>query len=115
PGACVQALDFVNEQVGHSQSVMQDEKQKAMAEHMKESAMTSHEPDGQMPGDMNGGASWQGQDGMHCAQVHAVKAGEGLFDIGYDYGVSAQAMVNANPDVSAPNYTIYVGQQICIP
>jgi len=147
PGHCVQALDFVNEQVGHSQSVMQDEKQKAVAEHMQENAMTMHEPDdkmmgdkggpepdGKMMGDMDGGASWQGKDGpepdgkmmdggaswpgkegMHCANVHVVKAGEGLFDIGYDYDVSAQAMVNANPDVKAPDYTIYIGQQICIP
>ncbi len=63
---------------------------------------------------MDGGSGGKGS-GMYCSSYHTVKPGEGLFDIGVDYGKSAQQMVNANPDVKAPNYTIYVGQKICIP
>ena len=57
-------------------------------------------------------------DGALRRQFEELKiklAGEGLFDIGFSYGVSAQAMVNANASVKAPNYTIYVGQSLCIP
>ena len=46
PGACVQALDFVNQQVGHSEYEQMKAKQEAMAEHKDESW------DG---GDMSGG------------------------------------------------------------
>jgi len=113
PGECVRALDFVNEQVGHSQATMVEEKRAAMAEHMQENAPSMDQHDGGM--NMSGGAMWGDGSGMGCASYHVVKAGEGLFDIGMDNGVSAQAMVNANPDVKAPNYTIFVGQKICIP
>ena len=47
--------------------------------------------------------------------MYTVKPGQGLFDIGASFGVSAQAMVNANPNVMGPHYTIYVGQVLCIP
>jgi hypothetical protein len=101
PGACVQALDFINQQVGHSEyEAMQKE-------------MGSMKGQG---GDMwMGGGNMDGGMGMNCSTYHKVMPGEGLFDIGYDYSVSPQAMVNANPSVSAPSYTIYVGQSLCIP
>jgi hypothetical protein len=45
-----------------------------------------------------------------------VKAGEGLYDIGAQYKVSPQAMLDANPDVrKGDQLWVYVGQRICIP
>jgi len=117
PGACVQALDFINEQVGHSQNEKIQAKQDAMEEHMKDSAGDMHEPmDKGMPKDMDGGAMWgDGSSGMYCADYVVVQPGDGLFDIGYDNGKTPQQMVDANPDVKAPNYVLYVGQKVCIP
>lgn len=120
PGACVQALDFVNQQVGHSEYEQMKAKQDAVAEHKKDSWDGGKMEDGPMP-DMSGGSMWVDGSGggkgsgMYCSEYHTVKAGEGLFDIGFDYGVTPQQIVNANPDVKAPNYTIVVGQKICIP
>jgi len=121
PGKCVQALDFVNEQVGHSQSEKMQAKQDAMAEHLQSSAGDLHEPMGKpgdmdKPGDRDGGAMWgDGSDGMYCANYHVVRPGDGLFDIGFDNDKTPQQMVDANPDVKGPNYVLYVGQKVCIP
>lgn len=100
PGACVQAKDFVNQQVGHTESEMLAKKHEEMAKKGPS---------------MGGGMPMGGGKQMDCYNYHKVMAGEGLFDIGYDYGVSPQAMVDANPSIKAPNYTIYVGQMVCIP
>lgn len=51
-----------------------------------------------------------------CSTTHTVKNGETLYGIGYKYGVSSKAIVDANPWVrSQRNMYVYVGQQICIP
>jgi hypothetical protein len=50
--------------------------------------------------------------GGSCRVVYTVQMGDTLFGIGARYGVSAQAMISANPRVL--NY-IVPGQQICIP
>ena len=87
PGACVKALDFVNQQVGHSESLKH-----------------------------NDGPKSGGKPAMGCKFQHVVKNGEGLFSIGAQYGVSPQAMVDANPSVRSNNdFWVYVGQTLCIP
>ena len=51
-----------------------------------------------------------------CSSVHTVKSGETLYGIGYKYGVSSKAIVDANPWVRGQrNMYVYVGQQVCIP
>jgi LysM repeat protein len=47
-------------------------------------------------------------------RVHVVKAGENLFRIALKYGVSLEAVAQAN-NIVAPWYTIYVGQRLVIP
>lgn len=99
PGACVQLEDFVNQQVGHTES----------QEHGKPS-----EPGKGYDGPSQDGPSHDG--GAKCANYHEVKAGEGLYDIGAKYKVSPQAMLDANPEVRKGNELwVYVGQKICIP
>jgi hypothetical protein len=92
PSACVQLDDFVNQQVGHSESE-------------------------KMWGDMGGGSMGGGSmGGGSCSSYHVVKAGEGLFDIGKMYNKSASQMLNANPDVAKhPHQWVIQGQRICIP
>lgn len=98
PGACVQLEDFVNQQVGHSES----------QDGGKGGGGKSGHPGGQPGGPDNSGSQ--------CREYHTVKAGEGLFEIGAQYGVSPQAMLDANPSVKKGNELwVYVGQQICIP
>lgn len=91
PGACVELKDFVNQQVGHSES--------------------------EKMWDMKGGDMKMGGDmGMSCSSYHVVKPGEGLYDIGKMYNKSAQQMLNANPAVkNHPHQWVIVGQKICIP
>jgi hypothetical protein len=51
-----------------------------------------------------------------CQTRHVVQAGEALYAIGNRYGVSPQAMLNANPFVRhQKNQYVYVGQTLCIP
>ncbi len=53
---------------------------------------------------------------MGCKFQHVVKKGEGLFSIGAQYGVSPQAIVDANPSVRSSNdFWVYIGQTLCIP
>jgi hypothetical protein len=86
----VRAKDFINQQIGHQ-------------EHKKP---VPHKP-GKEPG--------KGEPGV-CSNYHVVKKGEGLFSIGAAYGVSPQAMLNANPTVrDNANYWVFVGQRLCIP
>lgn len=51
-----------------------------------------------------------------CRQTHTVKKGETLYGIGYKYGISSKAIVDANSWVrTQPQMHVYVGQQVCIP
>lgn len=98
PGACVQLEDFVNQQVGHSESL----------EHGKHQGGHDQGKGGYYDGHNNGA--------IKCSNYHVVKAGEGLYEIGAQYKVSPQAMLDANPDVrKGDQLWVYVGQRICIP
>ncbi|HXF64520.1 MAG TPA: SpaA isopeptide-forming pilin-related protein [Caldilineaceae bacterium] len=106
-GKCVQLRDFINQQVGHSES------QKYNGQY----GGPEDNGNGQYGND-NGpyGGPQYGNKGQQCRTYHIVKEGEGLFSIGNDYKVSPQAMIDANPDVrSDKNWYVYVGQRICIP
>lgn len=51
-----------------------------------------------------------------CRYEHVVKAGESLYGIGAQYGVSPEDMLHANPFVHRQrHHYLYVGQTICIP
>jgi hypothetical protein len=85
PGRCVQVPDFKNAQVGHKV-------------------------------DMKPGKGPAKGAPIMCSKYHEVKKGEGLFAVGAHYMVTPQAMLNANPEVRAnKDYSIYVGQRLCIP
>ncbi len=84
PGNPVKAWDFVNQQVGHWESIT----------HPNTSSSS----------------------GSGCSTTHVVCAGESLYGIGASYGVSASAMLAANPWVyNRPNYYVYPGDVVCIP
>ncbi len=101
PGACVQLKDFVNQQVGHSESQKHDKGHK------------QHGHDGYDKGYDKGHG--HGKD-ISCSTYHVVKAGEGLYDIGKMYHKSAQQMLDANPAVkNHPHQWVIQGQRICIP
>lgn len=104
PGACVQAKDFVNQQVGHAE--------KAKYEEMQDNPQTMDRVAPMGPT----GPGGPGEKGVYCKNSHTVQAGEGLFTIAADYNVSPQAMVDANPEVrDSPNWWVYEGQNLCIP
>ena len=90
PGTCVQVPDFVNQQVGHSESKMYEE------------------------GKGSGEMSHSGSSRESCSDTHIVKNGEYLSQIARSNGVSYYAIRKANPQISNPN-VIYAGQKICIP
>jgi hypothetical protein len=133
PSACVQLDPFVNQQVGHSESEDHGKPDKGHEpgkgengkdgngengngeprkgeEHAKgEQPGQSYERDADKGGESHGGDT-------KCESYHEVKAGEGLYDIGAQYKVSPQAMLDANPDVrNGDELWVYVGQRICIP
>jgi len=143
PSACVQLDPFVNQQVGHSESEDHGKPDKGHEpdkgdngkgdngkgengngngeydnggeprkgeEHAKgEQPGQSYERDAAKGGESHGGDT-------KCESYHEVKAGEGLYDIGAQYKVSPQAMLDANPDVrNGDELWVYVGQRICIP
>jgi hypothetical protein len=126
PGACVQLEDFVNQQVGHSESEKDHDKG---GDHDKSGKPDDGQDKGSKPngGDPNGGnyggpnqggpsQGGQSQDGQQCSSYHEVKAGEGLYDIGKQYGKTPQQMLDANPSVrQTDDLYVYVGQRICIP
>lgn len=59
---------------------------------------------------------YEDKGGDHCSAYHVVKPGEGLYDIAKKYGVSASAMLNANPVVKKhPHQWVFIGQKLCIP
>jgi hypothetical protein len=101
PGACVQLEDFVNQQVGHTES----------QDHGKGDGGKG---DDHGKGGHPGGSPDNG--GPRCSQYHTVQAGEGLFEIGNQYNKTPQEMLDANPSVKKGNEMwVYVGQEICIP
>lgn len=52
----------------------------------------------------------------NCSSIHVVRRGEGLYDIGRQYGRTAQQMLNANPWVrNQKHHYVYTGQKVCIP
>jgi hypothetical protein len=106
-GECIQLKDFVNQQVGHSES---------------EKGKDGPKGDGPYGGPKDGpkdgpkGGPGMGDNAMRCSSTYEVKDGEGLFDIGKKFKVSPQAMLDANPDVRKDEHQwLYVGQRICIP
>ncbi len=86
PGACVQVPDFVNQQVGHTESG-------------KEAASHGWSSGGSMS--MGGGMAMGGMD-MQCSKYHKAQKGEGLYEIGAMYMVPANAMLMANPTDCSP-------------
>jgi hypothetical protein len=109
PGACVQLEDFVNQQVGHSESQKHDDYDKG-DDHGKGEDYGKGDDRGK------GGPSYGGDDHAQCDSYHVVKAGEGLYDIGNQYHKSAQQMLDANPSVrDGDKLWVYEGQRICIP
>lgn len=54
--------------------------------------------------------------GLPCSngQVYRVVRGDTMFEIARRFGVSLDALIGANPQISDPNL-IYPGQEICIP
>jgi hypothetical protein len=119
PGACVQLEDFVNQQVGHTESQDHGKNQ----DHGKDQGKGGYDDNGgnrdgeygNNGGNRDGGPSYGGND-VRCSEYHVVKAGEGLFDIGNQYHKSAQQMLDANPAVrDGDQLWVYEGQRICIP
>jgi len=47
-------------------------------------------------------------------QIYTVRAGDTLFAIGQRFGVSVNALLRANPQITNPD-VLRIGQQICIP
>jgi hypothetical protein len=93
---CAQLEPFVNEQVGHKEASHFDEKHDEY--------------------DKDGGHGKGGPGGPQCRNQHVVKEGEGLFAIGNQYKVSAQAMLDANPWVrERTDYWLQPGDVLCIP
>ncbi len=83
PSACVKAWSFVNQQVGHWESLI-------YGKHTSSSSS--------------------------CSYSHTVVAGESLYGIGNAYGVSASAMLSANPWIyNRSHHYVYVGDSVCIP
>ena len=84
PGSPVKVWDFINQQVGHHESVVY--------------------------GPAQGGSSGS------CRYTVTVQPGDSLYGIGASYGVSASAMLAANPWVySRPHYYVFVGDSVCVP
>ncbi len=111
PGACVQLEDFVNQQVGHSESEKHDDYDKgeengkggeatARAKRMTRVAQAMGRAKAETVKSGNGDErqlrKWsrlrRGQD-ARCSSYHVVKAGEGLYDIGHELSVRHPADV----------------------
>lgn len=82
PGSPVKVWDFVNQQVGHTET--------------------------KRYGSSSGGSG--------CRYTVTVQPGDSLYGIGAYYGVSASAMLAANPWVyNRPHYYVYPGDTVCVP
>jgi len=119
PGACVQLSDFVNQQVGHTETEQQYPDK--ASEYPGKSGEYSNQPQQGGPessypqqGGPQNGQSYN-NSGAQCSTYHVVQAGEGLYEIGRAYQKSPQQMLDANPQVSGDDLVIYEGQSICIP
>jgi LysM repeat protein len=130
PMACVQLEPFVNAQVGHDDGQKHDDKGGKDGKDGHDNGDPNGggsgpyngngDPNGGNSGPYNGGDQNGGKDGQYdhvkCSQVHVVAKGEGLYAIGDSYGVSAQAMLDANPWVrDVEGYVLHPGQKVCIP
>jgi len=82
PGSPVKVWDFVNQQVGHTES--------------------------KRHGSSSGGAG--------CRFTVTVQPGDSLYGIGASYGVSASAMLAANPWVyNRAHFYVFPGDTVCVP
>ena len=76
-------------------------------------------PDANVGGGTDGGTSDGGTtDPVAPAPndgTYTVSAGENFFRIGLNHGCTVDQMAAVNPDVTPPNYIIYVGQTLVIP
>jgi len=114
PGACAVAKSFENQQVGHWDTVI--------------AGKNAPSPNSMLPGTPgivnagqggyghDGGGWGHGSSGAGCSTTYSVQAGDSLYGIGAMYGVSAHAMLAANPWVyGRPNYYVFTGDTVCIP
>jgi hypothetical protein len=131
-GACVQLEDFVNQQVGHTES--QDygkgydnrgydngkasEGNEYGNEYGKggpESGPSYGRSDSSSYGNRDSGQGY-GNNNAQCSEYYVVKSGEGLYEIGRQYNKTPQQMLDANPSVQdGDQMWVYEGQRICIP
>ena len=109
PGT-VKVPDFVNQQVGHSESG------KEGGSWSGGNMNTGWSGGGMMGGgEMMGGGMSGGMD-MKCSKYHMVEKGEGLYEIGAMYMKPAGAMLAANSWIKdRPNHYLYPGDKVCIP
>ncbi|MEL7565535.1 MAG: LysM domain-containing protein [Dehalobacterium sp.] len=47
-------------------------------------------------------------------RIYTIRQGDTMVGIAQNFGVSYQALLQANPQISDPN-NIFIGQNICIP
>jgi hypothetical protein len=107
PGT-VKVPDFVNQQVGHSES--QKPSGSWSGGGMSGGSMGPSMGGGMMGGNMGGGMD------MKCSKVHMVEKGEGLYEIGAMYMKPAGAMLAANSWIQdRTNHYLYPGDKVCIP
>jgi hypothetical protein len=116
---CAQLEPFVNEQIGHKEDTHFDEKHDG-DNHDGKDGHDGYGKDGRDGGpdgrDGYGKGGPGGHDSVRCRNEHVVKDGEGLFAIGNQYKVSAQAMLDANPWVrEKSNYWLQPGDKLCVP
>lgn len=50
-----------------------------------------------------------------CREMHRVKRKETIYSIAQDYGLTTEALIQANPEMKAADYTLKKGSLICIP
>ncbi len=118
PGEPVKLHDFVNQQVGHSESEkMWGDMENGNGENGNGEHGNGENGNGMDMGPQPMGPSSMGPDkGMSCSTYHVAKEGEGLYDIGRMYHKTPTEMLKANPDVANhPQQWVIAGQKICIP
>lgn len=50
-----------------------------------------------------------------CKEMHRVKRKETIYSIARDYGLTPEALIQANPDMKTADYTLKKGDLVCIP